>query len=189
MERRVYVVTSNAGKLKEIAAIIGDTLQVVAARADLPELQGETEEIAEAKCRAASSLITGPVLIDDSSLCFNALDGLPGPYIKWFLDKLQPGGLFRLLLGFEDKTAVAQCTLAYCAGLGHPVRIFSGRVPGKIVEPRGQFEGRGWYPCFQPDGSSQTFGEMTDEEINRKSHRFLALTAMRRYLLEESDLQ
>lgn len=37
------------------------------------------------------------VLTEDTALCFNALGGLPGVYIKWFLDKLQPSGLHQML--------------------------------------------------------------------------------------------
>ena len=37
------------------------------------------------------------VIVEDTALCFNALGGLPGVYIKWFLDKLQPEGLHRML--------------------------------------------------------------------------------------------
>jgi inosine/xanthosine triphosphate pyrophosphatase family protein len=41
----------------------------------------------------------------DSCLCFNALGGMPGPYIKWFLQKIGPEGLHKMLHGFEDKSA------------------------------------------------------------------------------------
>lgn len=51
---------------------------------DLDELQSEMpEKIAAAKCRLAARAVGGPVLVDDTSLCFDALGGLPGPYIKW----------------------------------------------------------------------------------------------------------
>ena len=33
-------------------------------------------------CKEASRLISGPVIVEDTCLCFNALGGLPGPYIK-----------------------------------------------------------------------------------------------------------
>ena len=52
---------------------------------DLPELQGEPEEISREKCRLAAEQVGGAVITEDTSLCFNALNGLPGPYIKWFL--------------------------------------------------------------------------------------------------------
>ena len=53
------------------------------------------------------------VLTEDTSLCFNAMNGLPGPYIKWFLEELGHDGLNRMLVGFENKTAYAQCIIGY----------------------------------------------------------------------------
>lgn len=55
-------------------------------------------------------------MVEDTSLCFNACGGLPGPYIKWFLAKLGHDGLNRMLVGFEDKTAYAQCIFAFTPG-------------------------------------------------------------------------
>ena len=50
---------------------------------DLDELQSDIpEKIAAAKCRLAAEIVGGPVMIDDTALCFDALGGLPGPYIK-----------------------------------------------------------------------------------------------------------
>jgi inosine/xanthosine triphosphate pyrophosphatase family protein len=43
-------------------------------------------------------LRSGPALVEDTSLCFNALGGLPGVYIKWFLQKLGHDGLNRMLV-------------------------------------------------------------------------------------------
>lgn len=57
------------------------------AKIDLPELQGEPEDIAREKCRLAAEAVGGPVMCEDTCLCFNKLGGLPGPYIKWFLEK------------------------------------------------------------------------------------------------------
>ena len=54
--------------------------------------QGEPEEIAREKCVLAAKQVHGPVMVEDTSLCFNAYKGLPGPYIKWFLQKLGHDG-------------------------------------------------------------------------------------------------
>lgn len=59
---------------------------------DLPEYQGESDEIVIKKCEEAARAVQGPVLIEDTCLCFNALGGMPGPYIKWFLEKIGPQG-------------------------------------------------------------------------------------------------
>jgi hypothetical protein len=48
------------------------------AKLDLPELQGEPEDISRAKCRIAAQQLGGAVMVEDTSLCFNALQGLPG---------------------------------------------------------------------------------------------------------------
>ena len=68
--------------------------QVISKDIDLPEYQEEPGEVAVKKCEEAANHIKGPVLVEDTCLCFNALGGLPGPYIKWFLKKLGPEGKF-----------------------------------------------------------------------------------------------
>ena len=55
-------------------------------------------------------------MVEDTSLCFNAYEGLPGPYIKWFLKALGHEGLPKMLAGFDDKSAYAQCIFAYSPG-------------------------------------------------------------------------
>uniref|UniRef100_A0A7N5K6B9 Inosine triphosphate pyrophosphatase n=1 Tax=Ailuropoda melanoleuca TaxID=9646 RepID=A0A7N5K6B9_AILME len=125
--------------------------------------------------------VQGPVLVEDTCLCFNALGGLPGPYIKWFLEKLKPEGLYQLLAGFEDKSAYALCTFALSTGdPTEPVRLFRGRTSGRIVVPRGCRD-FGWDPCFQPDGYEQTYAEMPKAEKNAISHRFRALLELQKY--------
>jgi inosine triphosphate pyrophosphatase len=102
----VRFATGNKKKLEEVVAILAagpggpESLPFVveAAKLDLPELQGEcAEEICREKCRWAARQAGGAVMVEDTSLCFNAMGGLPGPYIKWFLEKLGHDGLNRML--------------------------------------------------------------------------------------------
>jgi inosine/xanthosine triphosphate pyrophosphatase family protein len=115
---------------QEVVALLGDTFPfpVVSRALDLPELQGEPEEVAKAKCKLAAKEVGGAVMVEDVSLCFNALGGLPGVYIKWFLEKLGHDGLNKLLVGWEDKSARAICTFAFTTGPGEPVILFPGIV-------------------------------------------------------------
>lgn len=158
---------------------------LVPAKIDLPELQGEPEYVAREKAKIAAAQLGVPVIVEDTSLCFNALGGLPGVYIKWFLEKLGREGLPKLLDAWPDKSAYAQCIFALCEGPGQEVRLFVGRTPGTIVPPRlppGQ-DVFGWDPCFQPDGFSETYAEMDKTVKNRISHRFRALEQLRVHLL------
>ena len=99
--------TGNKGKLKEFQAIIGDTVTLDNIDIDLPEYQGTPEYIASEKVKLAYSQVKKPLITEDTSLIFNALNGMPGPYIKDFYKALKNEGLYKLLAGHEDKTAVA----------------------------------------------------------------------------------
>jgi len=183
----ISFVTGNQNKVKEVNQILGDehadrfTLQAI--NVDLPELQGYPEDIAKEKAAIAAKTIGGPACVEDTSLCFNAMGGLPGAYIKWFLKELGPSGLPKMLAGFEDKTAYAQCIFAYCGGPGEEPKIFVGRTPGRIVEPRGPTD-FGWDPIFEPDGFHKTYAEMEKATKNTISHRYKSLALFREFLLE-----
>lgn len=111
-----------------------------------------------------------------------------GPYIKWFLDNLQPEGLHKMLIGFEDKSAEAVCTYAFSDGPGKKVLLFQGRTAGDIVAPRGS-RAFGWDPCFQPTGYAQTYGEMDSTLKNTISHRFRAIDKLREYFASNDRIE
>ncbi|XP_065919824.1 uncharacterized protein [Dysidea avara] len=176
-------VTGNPRKLEELLNIVGSSFpfEIVLKSVDLPELQGEPQDIAKEKCLLASKEIKGPLIIEDTCLCFNALQGLPGPYIKWFLQKLGHQGLNNLLTAYEDKSAYALCTIAYHSGQSDSsVVLFEGKTMGKIVPARGP-NYFGWDPVFQPDGFDQTYAEMDKAIKNTISHRYRAIKSMNEY--------
>ncbi|KAK6534757.1 nucleoside triphosphate pyrophosphohydrolase ham1 [Arthrobotrys megalospora] len=176
---RVTFVTGNAGKLAEVQAILGQYITIENHALDLEEIQGTVEEVSSAKCKKAAEALNGPVLTEDTCLCFNALNGLPGPYIKWFMQGIGHSGLNKLLAGFEDKSAEAVCTFAFSEGPGSEPLIFQGRTQGKIVCPRGPPK-FGWDPIFEYEG--QTYAEMEKEKKNSVSHRYKALEKFKQFL-------
>lgn len=123
-------------------AILGDTLpfELVSQKLDLPELQGEPDEVSLAKCKIAADIVKGPVIVEDTSLCFNALGGLPGVYIKWFLEKTGHDGLNNLLAAYVDKSAYAQCIFSFTPGPHVAPVVFTGRTNGTIVPARGPLD-------------------------------------------------
>ncbi len=152
VRKTITFVTGNAKKLEEFVSIVGGgdfPHEMVSKSLDLPEYQGTPEEVCREKCKEAARCLGRPVVVEDTCLCFNALGGMPGPYIKWFLAAVGPAGLHRMLHGFEDKSAYATCMLGYSDGeeASEPV-LFAGRTEGRIVEPRGPND-FGWDPCFQ----------------------------------------
>ncbi|BGP29253.1 nucleoside triphosphate pyrophosphohydrolase ham1 [Rhodotorula toruloides] len=199
--RTILFVTGNANKLKEVRAILLSSTQhtenanpaatpsfsVESQDLDVPEVQGTTEEVAKAKCKAAAEIVGGPCITEDTALAFEALGGLPGPYIKYFLKAVGLEGLNNMLAGFPSKRATAICTFAYSAGPGTEPLIFEGRTEGKIVQARGPTH-FGWDPVFEPDeGEGKTYAEMDGVAKNKISHRYRALDKLRTYLLEQKE--
>lgn len=71
-------------------------------------------------------------------MCYESLGGMPGPYIKWFLESIGCEGLAKLVSGFENKRAWAQTTFSYTTGdKDAPIHTFVGKTYGHIVAPRG----------------------------------------------------
>ncbi|KAL7299983.1 hypothetical protein TKK_0007298 [Trichogramma kaykai] len=186
MSQPITFVTGNAKKLEEFVAIMGQNFpqEVISRNIDLPEYQGEIDLICEKKARTAFDIIGGPVIIEDTCLCFDALQGLPGPYIKWFLDKLGPEKLHRMLVGFEDKGAEAICTFAYCKDKKDDVILFQGKTRGTIVPPSAKADTFGWDPIFLPEGYDKTYAELPKTVKNQISHRSRALAELKKYFLK-----
>ncbi len=196
----ITFVTGNKKKLEEVKRILsspksdGDghengclPFNIANKKIDLPELQGDPLDIAKEKCALAAKELGGAVITEDTSLCFNALGKLPGPYIKWFLDGVGHAGLINMIAFSKDKSGYAQTVVGFCAGPGQDVIVFDGRTNGTIVPPRGALD-FGWDPVFQPDeGNGLTYAEMTKDSKDSISHRSRAFKKLQLYLENETD--
>ena len=182
MERRfekLTFITGNVGKAKYLSDYFHFPVEHV--KLDLPEIQSlDLRTVVEDKAKKAFSIVKGPVLVEDVSLVFGALEKLPGPLIKWFLEALGNDGLCELLNRYDDRRATAHSAVALCDANG--VQIFSGVKEGSVsTEPRGD-AGFGWDPIFIPTGYTKTWAEMTDQEKHETSMRRIALEEMKKYL-------
>lgn len=173
----LFFVTGNRGKLEEVRSYFGPVMQV---DIDLPEIQAlAPRAVVEHKLKAASEIGCENVLVEDTSLTVSALNGLPGPFIKWFLECLGLEGLYQMVEATGDMAACA-CTVAGASFSSGRVVFGEGVVSGRIVKPRGS--GFGWDPIFQPDDSEKTFGEMNAGEKKSFSMRYRALEELRNKL-------
>ncbi len=192
LDDTITFVTGNKKKLEEVKRILSDSdsgtlpFTISNQKIDLPELQGDPLEIATEKCSLAAKEIGGAVITEDTSLCFNALNEMPGPYIKWFLEKCGHDGLNNMIGFTEDKSGYAQTVVGYCPGPGQKVVVFDGRTQGNIVPARGPLD-FGWDPIFEPnEGGGKTYAEMKKEEKDAISHRSRAFAKLRTYLKTEA---
>ncbi len=146
---------------------------------DLLEIQSlDPQKVVEHKVKQAYELLKTPVLVEDTSLVFNALGNLPGPFIKWFLQELGNDGLCTLVK--ENRSATASVIFGFYDGKN--LNFFEGSITGMIAQsPKGK-SGFGWDSIFIPDGQTKTYAEMTPEEHDTISMRRIALEKMKKEL-------
>ncbi len=182
MKKEILFITGNEDKFREFREIIL-AVKLKRKNLDLPELQGTPEEIVEEKAQLACKITGKPCFVDDTSLCFNAWAGLPGPYIKHFLEYMGAEKLAQTLLkSSDDITAKAITSIGYCEPGKKPICI-QGITDGKISLPRGNknFK-KGWDAIFMPKGSSKTNGEMEPSEKHIYSQRTKAIRSFEKFL-------
>eukprot|EP00386_Alphamonas_edax_P004484 GDKI01014152.1.p1 GENE.GDKI01014152.1~~GDKI01014152.1.p1 ORF type:complete len:286 (-),score=78.77 GDKI01014152.1:21-878(-) len=181
----LYFVTGNKRKLEETQLLLGDDLvELRSIDIDLPEIQEQPIEVALEKARTAYAMSGHKALIvEDSSFDINALGGMPGPYIKWFLDSAGSDKMFDMMYKFEDKSAIVRTTYAYYDG--KTLDAFVGEVNGTIVAPRGSI--RMFDSIFVPDGYDQTFVEMDRDLHNAISARAMVMPKLKEFLRNNID--
>ncbi len=180
---RLVIASHNAGKVREIAELLGPygVEPVSAGTLGLPEPEETgTTFIANAELKAlqAADLSGLPALADDSGLCVDALGGDPGIFsARWAGPKKDFGLAMRLVHeAIESKGLDAGhdahfiCALALAWPDGH-VEAFEGRVDGVIVWPPRGTKGFGYDPIFQPLGHAISFAEMEPAAKHAMSHR------------------
>lgn len=174
----LVVVTTNKNKLAEINQILGTNHQV--SKIDIPEIQSlDLNEVITVKVKEAYKRIKKPVLVEDVSLQIKALKGLPGPFVKFFLNTLGTEGTTRLVKG-QDSTTKAICAVAIFDGI--KIKIFKGYSLGTLsLKNRGE-HGFGFDKVFIPEGYDQTFAQMLPSLKNKISHRAKALYKLKQYL-------
>ena len=166
---KITLVTGNPNKLKELKAIASDHIEIASREVDLVEIQSlDLHEIVEDKVKRAYDIIQGPVIVEDVSAGLDDLEDLPGPFYKFFREKLGDLILVQLSGIAKSNKLTIQCLAAYYDGenllFGH------GIIKGTAVEPRGE-NGFGFDPVVVPNGQDRTMAEMSAEEKNKISHR------------------
>lgn len=175
--RTITIVTGNAHKLAELQKIFPASLNLSSQKLDLDEIQTlDLHEIVSHKLRQAYEKVQGAVIIEDVSAEVENLNGLPGPFVKFFMDRLGKGALHRI--AGESRVRII-CAMGYYDGTDE--HIVDGVMEGRLVEAR---EGEGFGFDFEivPDGYDKTVSELGMDTKNLISHRAKATNAMAAYL-------
>ena len=186
--KRLLIATNNAGKVREIKAILGGFYDELVSLKDIGlDLNvvedGDTfEQNAVKKAREAALAAGCDALADDSGLCVEALGGAPGVYSARYAgedatDADNNQKLLAELEGVTDRRAKFVSVVALVSG--DEVTTAYGEVGGEIAHAPLGSGGFGYDPLFYVPELGQTFAEIPAELKNTLSHRARALAALR----------
>lgn len=176
---RFSLITGSAHKLAEWQRIVPSSILFDHHDFDLEEIQSmDNRKIISHKVRLAYAKVNRPVVVEDINAGLDALSGLPGPFIKFFEQKLGPDALYQLAPPHNKATTVT-CTVAYYDGT--TIEIFEGVIKGHVVALTAG-SGYGFDHVFVPQGHDQTFSQMSNNEKNKISHRAQAVKRLVSFL-------
>ncbi len=191
---RVYVATTNFGKLREMEALFSEAPFTLASYGDYEDpIEGDTSyaDNAALKARALHAQLQragrpANVLADDSGLEVYALDRRPGVLTAYYggaelswteRRKRLLAELDTTPLGDFDRRARFVCALHFIDETGREFAAM-GTVDGEIATAERGAAGFSFDPIFLYPPSGRTFAEMSAEEKNLVSHRGIAAAAL-----------
>lgn len=198
----ILIISSNQNKIDEIQNIINaydDTINVEHCDINIPKMQMTVDVVSAYKCNYAIRYIMEDknlydtykdynILTEETSLHVNALNGMPGPYINWFIDSMGVDGVYKMISFYQDKTAKAISAVSLSTNISSiknktsiKKEIFTtcGETQGIIVKPyisdNDFVYSYSWDCMFQLDNYSIPYSQMDKLEKNKYSHRAMAM--------------
>jgi XTP/dITP diphosphohydrolase len=189
---KLVLATRNPAKLAELSRILADghvpvDLVTLDDFPDLPEVAETGRTFAEnalLKARAVAAFTGLPAVADDSGICVDALNGMPGVLsARWSGAHGDDEANLRLVLAQLADVPAGQrgahfaCAAALAAPSGSE-HVTEGVLDGSVIDaPRGT-NGFGYDPIFVPESSGLTTAEMAAADKDKISHRGRALRAL-----------
>ena len=170
--------TNNERKWGDVKAVMPN-LNLCTSRM-LPEIQGTADEVALQKVKDALKVMllrSGGsdvrVVIEDTSVRIDQLNGAPGPYARDFfrgLDDEQLGRLAAVLEHNPAATAESRVVSAHYVDGDLKVKMYMVAQRGSLRYPLGEFDGE-WARMFVPEGEQQSMAEMQPRESAKYNAR------------------
>ncbi len=192
---KLVFATNNIYKIKEISNLVNVQFKIFSLKDincfnDIPENSDTLEGNASGKAFYVYNKYGLDCFADDTGLEIESLKGEPGIYSaryagenKNFDDNMNK--VLRKLKGITNRKARFRTVISLIIK-GKEV-LFEGVVHGVILKQKRGNNGFGYDPVFKPDGYNKSFSEMSLEEKNKISHRFLAVQKFVNYLKRLKD--
>lgn len=178
MENIIFI-TGNQRKADYLSKYLGHPVDHV--KLDLDEIQSTNlNEIVEHKVRQAYEKIRKPVIVEDVALEFEAFGGLPGPFIKFFLEKVPFEIICSMIQGGLTRKATARCVFGYFDG--KDLKLFEGSLDGNIADKPSGDKGYGWDRIFIPHGYEVTRASLDEDDDHKTYLKIKPFAELKKYL-------
>ena len=175
----VTFITGNQNKADYLSKYLGHPVDHV--KLNLDEIQSmDLNEIVEHKVRQAYELIKKPVIVEDVALEFDALGRLPGPFIKFFVEKVPFEVICSMISKGLTRKATARCVFGYFDG--KDLKLFEGSLDGEIAEQPSGNNGYGWDRIFIPQGYNVTRASLDEEDDQKTYLKIKPFAKLKKYL-------
>lgn len=167
--KEIIFVTGNRYKFQVAQkATRGGMIKLIQKKLEMPEIQAESvEDVAAFSAMWAADVLKKPVVVSDGGCYIDALNGFPGPFIKYIDGWLTPKDLLNTMKGKKNRQVVWKDCLAYCEP-GKKPKAFTCYFKGTLAQKAGKVIFRkeyGWMDSlFIPAGYSKTLSELPTEE-------------------------
>lgn len=184
--KKVLFASSNPHKVKEAIEVGKDYgIEFVQLKESYPEIRDEdVARVAEDGARHIHEVVNKPVVVDDTGLYIDALNGFPGPFSAYTFKKIGCEGILRLMNGIDNRSAVFVSAVGYCDG--KELLTFRGECRGTITDAMRGPPVFGYDPIFLPEGQNKSFAE-DDVMKGRVSHRRKSFDAFCRWFVSKKN--
>lgn len=168
--------TSDDHKFREVSFVLrGLGLSIERFESKGTEVQSDDlERIARIAAAETVRIARRPVIVEDTGLFIESLNGFPGPYANYVYRTFGPGRVVAMVGEVGSRSALFRSVIAYCDP-GRRSKVFHGTLPGRISDrPQGS-KGFGFDTIFIPRGERDTLAEMTLARKCELSHRAIAV--------------
>lgn len=177
----INFVTHNLGKVKEARIALEPEIKVIHVNLEYDEIQhDDVVHIAKVSAEQVSQLLKKPIVVDDSGLFIDALNGFPGAFSSTIHKQIGLAGILKLMEGADNRNVSYKAAVAYCEP-GKKAVVFLGEEKGTLSTEILGSEGFGHDPIFIPEGEKRTYGEIEGCE-KLKKFRKAAFLQLKRHL-------
>ena len=185
--------SNNKNKIKEIQALVPDTIQIISLEAigcseDIPETADTIEGNAILKANYITEKYGYNCFADDTGLEVDALNGAPGVYSARYAGEQKDANdnMDKLLSELKDTiNRNANFKTVICLNLNGTQQLFTGIIKGTIIDEKIGTNGFGYDPIFIAEGHQKTFAELSLEEKATISHRGIAVAQLIAFLSKQ----